>query len=496
MFSKIVACILSCTLFSTQFGFFGHGGRRDFEAAEFSEIFYTTYTGGKIKVSVDGGNFCVSADEGVNVSLVLYTASDSRMADAYSANSNEAIYPVAQEMREGALYYIQLSYELNDMSFYVSNNYVIRQDDAVKFYKSPVYDFNVERCSELWVDDVSLAECLEPQNDIECDNPSVVSYAEQICEGATNDWEKVFDIYTYITNYMAYDNVQLDDEAVYQDDALLILRRSIGVCEGFANAFVALCRAEGIPATVEFGIGLADYDDMLRDDLDEDETPDHAWAAVCIDKQWYFVDPTFDIGYSYDSDFRGAHYTEIGSAYAYYLLPLEAFSYDHKICDADTAHSIEKTGSCGDNATYSISRDGTLTIYGSGVLELPYGCNDFSKVVFDPSSSITVIGEECFQDCDLITSVVLPDTVSEICDRAFYTCEDLEYVYLPEGLDEIGKSAFDYCDELAYIRIPDSVTSVGAYAFDDCSRLYLSVPSSLRRITNQYGNMPYCLEVR
>ncbi len=157
---------------------------------------------------------------------------------------------------------------------------------------------------------------------------------------------------------------------------------------------------------------------------------------------------------------------------------------------------MEETGSCGSNATYEISRDGTLTIYGSGEIKMPEGCNGFTKVVFDPDSNITSIGEDCFIDCDLLTMVILPDTVTKINDGAFYTCEDLEYVYIPEGVTYIGQEAFDFCDELAYIRVPDSCNEIGSWAFDDCGRLYLSIPSDLEGFNSGYYLDPMYIEVR
>ena len=151
-----------------------------------------------------------------------------------------------------------------------------------------------------------------------------------------------------------------------------------------------------------------------------------------------------------------------------------------KYGEDDPTLTATETGLIGtDKVTYTITRDGVLTIYGSGEIVLPDGVNGFSKVVFDPSSNITAIGENCFVDCDLITEVILPDTVTKIARSGFSTCEDLEYIYLPEGLKTIGREAFDICDELAYVYVPDSVTSISMYAFDDCPRLIISVPKAL-----------------
>jgi transglutaminase-like putative cysteine protease len=102
---------------------------------------------------------------------------------------------------------------------------------------------------------------------------------------------------------MAYDDVQIEDDSTcYQDGAKCLIRRQIAICEGFANVFVALCRAQGIPAAVQFGIGCSTYESLIDvDELDSTDS-DHAWAAVCIEGEWYYLDPTFDIGAYYEGD--------------------------------------------------------------------------------------------------------------------------------------------------------------------------------------------------
>ena len=470
----------------------------NFEPADYTSYDLTTFRGDKITISVDGPNFCVDCDCSDDIILGLYDAEYFDLVATSSHYEGHFSDDFTKDMREDTLYMVNVSYVLEGKVFDCYSNYIILCDGDVRFFKSPNYEYNLETTQELWTDDKSLQECLKPQNDIECDDPVVMSYSDDICAGAKDDWEKVYLIYTYITSKMAYDDVQIDDYyTVYHDGAKCLMRRGIAICEGFSNLFVALCRAQGIPAVVEFGVGYSSYDEMV--DLDELESidSDHAWVAVCLDGTWYYCDPTYDIGAYYDGDsWDDGSFDYATPGYAFFLLPIEAISFDHKILDADTLHGVEETGSCGQNATYEITRDGTLTIYGSGEICLPDGCNGFSKVVFDPDSNITGIGKKCFIDCDLITIVVLPNTVTSIGDSAFFSCEDLQYVYIPEGVTSIGKQAFDCCDELAYIRVPDSCTDLGNWAFDDTSRLYLSIPSSLRFSMTGYYCDPMYVEIR
>ena len=125
---------------------------------------------------------------------------------------------------------------------------------------------------------------------------------------------------------------------------------------------------------------------------------------------------------------------------------------------------------------------------------LPYGVNGFRFVEFEDGSNITSIGDCCFQDCDALEYIILPDTVRRLERGAFVTCEDLEYIYLPEGLEYIGASAFCYCDQLSYVYVPDSVNEIGSYAFDDCPWLIVEVNSEQANgLTIGYDVQPLCI---
>jgi len=461
--------------------------------ADYSSVNFVTAKGNPIKVYIEGTALGVENTSGTSVKITVFDNNN----NVVSTNSNNVSFTIdiADNIKPGVLYYLDMKYTEGDVQS-IQELALTRKDSGdLTFVNSTSYDFNVERCSELWTDEQSLSECLEPQNDVECDAPQIVQTAARLTEGLTSDWDKCLAIYTYMTTQFAYDYIQVDDDYyVYQDDAKSLIRRKIAICEGLGNTFVALCRAAGVPAAVSFGIGGDTTELVLADDYINDESPNHAWACVCLDGTWYHVDPTWDGGNSYEGNsFGTGHITYGSSGYNFYLMPLESFSLTHKICDADTRHGIESSGVCGESATYEISRDGTITITGSGKLELPEGLNGFWNVVFDEDCTIDIIGKNCFSDCDIITSVILPDTVTEIRAGAFETCEDLEYIYLPEGLVSIGDGAFDYCDELSYVYIPDSVTSVGEWAFDDCPRAIISKPEGLDINEDNYYVNPYMI---
>lgn len=460
--------------------------------ADYSSITFLSYKGNPCVLSVSGS--CLNLESSVAHSITIQiTDSDGNQITGQSF-SDSFSYDIGGKLEVGVAYIVAFKANLDGKEFKNSGIVISKADDgSIYFVKSPCYDFNVERCSELLTDEQSLQECLAPQNDINCDDPEVIRIANEITEGCQNDYDKAYAIYSYIVDEFSYDTDQTEDMVtVYQDDALTLLNRKVAICEGLANTFVALSRAVGVPAAVSFGIGST-IDETCSSSMQTDESPNHAWAVVCIEGVWYHLDPTWDLS----SEFVDGSVQSTGSSSCnWFLQPLETFSYFHKICDADTIHGIESQGSCGDNATYSIDRQGVITIDGSGTINLPYGVNGFSKIVFAEGSNITEIGEDCFVDCDIITNVILPESLEVIGDTAFNTCEDLQYVYIPESVTSIGDNAFDYCDELAYVYIPDGVSTIGQYAFDDCSRLVISVSSENRSFSSGYTVEPANIIVR
>ena len=70
-----------------------------------------------------------------------------------------------------------------------------------------------------------------------------------------------------------------------------------------------------------------------------------------------------------------------------------------------------------------------------------------------------------------ITSIILPNTINEICEFAFVCLSNLEEITIPIGITKIPKAAFKYCYELQTIVIPDGVTSIGDCAFECCYKL-------------------------
>jgi uncharacterized repeat protein (TIGR02543 family) len=104
-------------------------------------------------------------------------------------------------------------------------------------------------------------------------------------------------------------------------------------------------------------------------------------------------------------------------------------------------------------------------------------------------TGLTFIGERAFYNCEGLTSVIIPNSVTTLNQYAFAFCYYLTSVGLPNSLTTIGNYAFESCFRLNSIIIPNTVMTIGNWAFYDCSGLVsLEIPASVTSI----GNYAFC----
>ena len=136
------------------------------------------------------------------------------------------------------------------------------------------------------------------------------------------------------------------------------------------------------------------------------------------------------------------------------------------------------SGTCGDNLTWRLDDEGTLTISGSGSMKnytanslAPwYGARgEIRQIVLE--EGVTSIGFKAFQQCSGMMSVILPDSLKSIECAAFEGCSGLTSVTIPQSVTSIGDSAFSDCGSLTDVTFPDGLESIGNDVFFNCSSL-------------------------
>ena len=230
------------------------------------------------------------------------------------------------------------------------------------------------------------------------------------------------------------------------------------------------------------------------------------------------------------TSYTNISYIENGNTYYYKVRALKsdgtagAWSSIVSVTYRKPAAAAVASGKCGDNASWKLDAEGTLTISGTGrmydyewpadrggttppwlankyrdsirALHVEQGITYIGRCAFDSCgnlsdvtlpTSLRIIGQCAFNDCTALRSIQLPEglttimedafnaaglvsitfpsTLGELRDGAFMNCEKLQSLRLPEGLTTIGNWAF-YCNpNISSIYIPASVTTIGEEAF-------------------------------
>ena len=82
----------------------------------------------------------------------------------------------------------------------------------------------------------------------------------------------------------------------------------------------------------------------------------------------------------------------------------------------------------------------------------------------------TEIADMAFYNCMSLTSITIPESVTNIGDSAFGGCFALSDITLPQNITIINNGTFFDCYSLQNVEIPQSITKIGDYAFA-CSGL-------------------------
>ena len=205
----------------------------------------------------------------------------------------------------------------------------------------------------------------------------------------------------------------------------------------------------------------------------------------------------------------------------------------HAETDSSSAQILDN-GQCGPTAYYHYDSDGTLEIYGAGVVydycytDAPWNTYSYRVTKIIIGDQITHLGECALAGCTHAKELTIPITLNAVSsdmahafagdynfEKITFTCGTsgcgfdyaaydgnnawyqntpwylsracLKEIVFEDGITHIGSDAFRELN-ITKVALPESVTSLGCHCFFNCTKLTdLTIPVSL----NSYGNETY-----
>lgn len=164
------------------------------------------------------------------------------------------------------------TYKINDNTYVLFKFYDVDKSFKITIKcKLMIYN-NIRAKNDS--SNMNLTRYLEPERFIESESPKIIALASTLKQ--KTDIETVMTTFEYVKENIQYEL----KEAIGAEQ---VLSSHVGKCMDFSDLFVALLRANKIPAKSEFGIDVDSYD----------SNPLHAWPEAYLKKQgWVRFDPT------------------------------------------------------------------------------------------------------------------------------------------------------------------------------------------------------------
>lgn len=131
--------------------------------------------------------------------------------------------------------------------------------------------------------------------------------------------------------------------------------------------------------------------------------------------------------------------------------------------------------------------DGLRNVY---ITDLTQWCN----IEVDSFANPLLYAQNMYLNGELITELVIPDSVTRIECNAFFGYRSLTSVKIPNSVKIIGSGAFCGCSALESVTIPDSIMSIESGAFEYCSSELYSTYHSGIYIGNEEN--PYAVLIK
>lgn len=130
----------------------------------------------------------------------------------------------------------------------------------------------------------------------------------------------------------------------------------------------------------------------------------------------------------------------------------------------------------------------TVETWGDGIFQ---GCSNLETVT--GIEKWEEIPDRMFNSCDKL-NIEMPQQLVSIGDRTFERCYALQNPKLPSTLKVIKEGAFCDCNSITEIILPEGIETIGAYAFQNIPITEITFPASLKEAGDRPLN--YCHELK
>ena len=166
-----------------------------------------------------------------------------------------------------------------------------------------------------------------PSYFIDCDNPTLVSKANELTAGLTTNTEKAKAIQQFVIAYVKL-NIYKDS---FLDKASKTYDLGYGTCMNFSRLYVALCRAVKIPARTIWGV-IYGESNTYRDH--------HQWAEIQDDSDYWHP---ADFSYSTSFNLNDVRYLDLIYAAEENAVIEDRGDYDMKLGGLNYYHNFPVT---------------------------------------------------------------------------------------------------------------------------------------------------------
>ena len=153
------------------------------------------------------------------------------------------------------------------------------------------------------------------------------------------------------------------------------------------------------------------------------------------------------------------------------------------------AADVVLDGKCGENATWMLTDDGTLSISGEGEMydydmeKSPWYTSRLAVCKIVIEDGITKIGVGAFEGCISLVDVTIPATVEWIGEEAFLNCSSLKEITIPAAVFIIGDRAFNGCTSMTAFHVDDECQNYSSdekgFLFNKQKNRLVKVPATV-----------------